>query len=74
MIAQRIYDVAEELGIEIAPSKQKIDVLDWNGNLMQNSLCIVISMPAAFMPDYDLILPITSQEEVRVLKVFELKN
>ena len=38
MIAQRIYNVAEELGIKIAPSKQKIDVLDWNGNLICSSV------------------------------------
>ena len=32
MIEQTTYDIAEELGIKITPMKEKIDVLDWNGN------------------------------------------
>ena len=32
MISQHTYDLAEELGIKIAPSKKKINIFDYNGN------------------------------------------
>ena len=34
MISQHTYDLAEELGIKIAPSKEKINIFDYNGNFI----------------------------------------
>ena len=34
MISQYTYDLAKELGIKIAPFKEKINVFDYNGNFI----------------------------------------
>ena len=34
MISQHTYDLAEELGIKIAPLKEKINIFDYNGNFI----------------------------------------